>query len=285
VDAALLATWKVADGVVPLANPLSSELGAMRTALLPGLVEALKRNRARQQERVRLFELGRVFHAAAGDGENAANAAPRETPRIAAVACGPASAERWSGKSADVDFYDIKAEVEALLALAAATKVEFRTDSETPFAHPGRSASVWRDGVRIGWVGHLHPRLLKALDIEGEVVAFELDADALARREVARASELSRFPSLRRDLAVVVPEGVAWDALRSSLETALTHRLRDVVVFDQYHGPGLEKGSRSIAMGLILQEVSRTLTDADADQAVADALAALSRDCQATLRT
>jgi phenylalanyl-tRNA synthetase beta chain len=298
VDAGLLATWQVGEGAVPLANALSSELGVMRTSLLPGLVQAMARNRARQVERVRLFELGRVFHvadadaaaaaaadAAAGAGKGRGDGAPRETPRIAAIACGPAHAEGWSGKSAPVDFYDMKREVEALLALAAATHVEFRADAGTPFAHPGRSAAVHRDGERIGWVGHLHPRLLKALDLDGEVVAFELDATALARRTVPRAGEISRFPSVRRDLALLVPEDMPWDALRSSLEKALTHRLREVVLFDQYRGATLDKGSRSLAMGLILQEVSRTLTDADADQAVADALAALSRDCQATLRT
>jgi phenylalanyl-tRNA synthetase beta chain len=267
---------------VVLANALSSELGVMRTSLLPGLVEALKRNRARQVERVRLFELGRVFHAA--DASDPRDGAPRETQRIAAIATGPAHAEQWSGKSAPVDFYDMKREVEALLALSAATHVEFRGDAGLPYAHPGRSAAVHRDGERIGWVGHLHPRLAKALDLDDEVVAFELDVDALTLRTVPKAGELSRFPSVRRDLALVVPEDMPWDALRSSLERTLTHRLRDVVLFDQYRGATLDKGSRSLAMGLILQEVSRTLTDADADQAVADALAALSRDCQATLR-
>ena len=281
VDASLLETWGVADGGIALANPLSSELGVMRTALLPGLVEALKRNRARQLDRVRLFELGNVFHAAPAAQ---VAATPRETLHIAAVASGAAHAEQWSGKSVDADFYDMKAQVQTLLALADAGNVEFRADAETPFGHPGRSASVWRDGERIGWVGHLHPRLLKALDVEGELVAFELELEPVARRAIARAGEISRYPSVRRDLALLVPEATTWDALRSSLFVALTHRLRDVVVFDQYRGPGLEKGSKSLAMGLILQEVSRTLTDADADQAVADALAAMARDCNATLR-
>jgi phenylalanyl-tRNA synthetase beta chain len=282
VDASLLAGWQLGEGAVALANALSSELGVMRTSLLPGLVEALKRNRARQVERVRLFELGRVFHAA--DASDPRDGAPRETQRIAAIATGPAHAEQWSGKSAPVDFYDMKREVEALLALSAATHVEFRADAGLPYAHPGRSAAVHRDGERIGWVGHLHPRLAKALDLGDEVVAFELDVDALTLRSVPKAGEVSRFPSVRRDLALVVPEDMPWDALRSSLEKALTHRLQGVVLFDQYRGATLDKGSRSLAMGLILQEVSRTLTDADADQAVADALAALSRDCQATLR-
>ncbi len=275
LDADALATWQLQAGAVALANPLTAELGVMRTSLLPGLVSALGRNRARQQARVRLFELGRVFHQAEG--------APRETPRIAAVACGPAQAEQWSAADRDVDFYDLKAQVEALLALAGA-QAEFRPD-ERPYGHPGRSASVWRDGVMIGWVGHLHPGLAKALDLDGEVVGFELDLAAVAARAVPRAGELSRFPSVRRDIALVVPEATPWAALEASLRTALGGLLREVRLFDRYVGPGLDSGSKSLAMGLILQDVSRTLTDRDADQAVATALEALAKDCGARLRS
>ncbi|WP_374473233.1 phenylalanine--tRNA ligase subunit beta [Arenimonas sp.] len=275
LDAATLATWQLDAGAVALANPLTAELGVMRTALLPGLVAALGRNRARQQPRVRLFELGKVFHLADG--------APRETPRIAAVACGPQSAEQWALDDREVDFFDLKAEVEGLLALAGA-RAEFRPDG-SPWGHPGRSASVWRDGQRIGWVGHLHPRLAKALDLDGEVVGFELDLAPLATRDVPRAGELSRFPSVRRDIALVVPETTPWAGLEASLQAALGGLLREVVLFDRYVGPGLESGSKSLAMGLILQDVSRTLTDRDADQAVATALEALARDCGARLRS
>ena len=275
VDGELLAAWQLQEGAVALANPLSGELGVMRTSLLPGLVAALGRNRARQQPRVRLFELGRVFHLTA--------AAPLETPRIAAVACGRQAAEQWTADDREVDFYDLKADVEALLALADAT-AEFRPDA-SPFGHPGRSASVWRDGQRIGWVGHLHPGLAKALDLDGEVLGFELDLAPLAGRAVPRASELSRYPSVRRDIALVVPEATPWAALRASLETALGPLLREVRLFDRYVGPGLDSGSKSLAMGLILQDVSRTLTDRDADQAVATALEALAKDCGARLRS
>jgi len=275
LDADTLAAWQLQAGAVALANPLTAELGVMRTSLLPGLVSALARNRARQQARVRLFELGRVFHLSED--------APRETPRIAAVACGPARAEQWTADDRDVDFYDLKAQVEGLLALAGA-RAEFRPD-DRPHGHPGRSASVWREGVMIGWVGHLHPGLAKALDLDGEVVGFELDLAAVAGRAVPRAGELSRFPSVRRDIALVVPETTPWAALEASLRAALGGLLREVRLFDRYVGPGLESGSKSLAMGLILQDVSRTLTDRDADQAVATALEALAKDCGARLRS
>ena len=274
VDAQLLAAWQLQEGAVELANPLSSELGVMRTSLLPGLVSAAVRNRSRQVGRVRLFEIGRVFHRSTD--------APRETQRIAAIACGPARAEQWSASNTEVDFYDLKAEVEGLFGLSAAN-AEFQPASD-PFGHPGRSATVWRDGKRVGWVGHLHPRLVQALDLEGEVIAFELDVEPLCARNVPRATEISRFPSVRRDLALVVPESMQWSQLRATLFSTLQQRLHDVVLFDQYRGPGLEIGTKSLAMGLILQEVSRTLTDTDADQAVSDALLALARDCNATLR-
>ena len=156
---------------------------------------------------------------------------------------------------------------------------------DRPFGHPGRSASVWRDGAMIGWVGHLHPGLAKALDLDGEVVGFELDLAAVAARAVPRAGELSRFPSVRRDIALVVPDPTPWSALEASLRAALGPVLREVVLFDRYVGPGLEPGSKSLAMGLILQDVSRTLTDRDADQAVATALEALAKDCGARLRS
>ena len=130
----------------------------------------------------------------------------------------------------------------------------------------------------------MHPRVARALDLDGDVLVFELDVEALAERPVPRAAELSRFPFVRRDLAVVVREGTPWATLESSLRGALGELLDDVIVFDQYVGPGLEPGFKSLAMGLILQDRSRTLTDLDADQAVARALAALDQDCGARLR-
>ena len=276
MDAGTLQTWGLTADAVALANPLTAELGVMRTALLPGLVDSLRRNVARQQHRVRLFELGRVFHAQA----NAA--APLETRRIAAVACGPAHGETWDGSRREVDFHDVKGDLERLLALAG-LRADFRP-SDAAHGHPGRSADIWLGEARIGWIGHLHPRLLRALDLDHEVVAFELDLDPAASRAVPRAGELSRFPSVRRDIALVVPDAVSWATVEAGLRAALGARLRELVLFDRYVGPGLDAGSRSLAIGLILQDVSRTLTDLDADQAVGDAVAALARDHGARLR-
>ncbi|MDI9240777.1 phenylalanine--tRNA ligase subunit beta [Lysobacter sp. LF1] len=276
VDADLLTKWGLTDGGVPLANPLSAELGVMRTALLPGLVAALARNAARQQPRVRLFEVGNVFRANGTD-------APIETTRIAAVACGDAAAEQWAATARPVGFHDIKGDLESLAALAGAA-LEFRP-SQPVWAHPGRSADVYRDGVKLGWIGQLHPRLQRALELDVDVVAFELDFAPLFSRAVPRAGSLSRFPSVRRDLAFVVPEAVQWNAISDAVKRAAGPSLRDLVLFDRYQGKGVEAGFKSLAMGLILQDESRTLTDRDVDSAVASVTTALQQEYGAAIRS
>jgi phenylalanyl-tRNA synthetase beta chain len=273
VDASLLQAWQLGDKAVELANPLSAELGTMRTSLLPGLVEALKRNVARQQARVRLFEVGHTF----ASGQD-------ETLRIAGAATGTVRGEQWGEGKRAIEFHDVKGDLESLLALGGSIANIRYTPAQVAWLHPGKSAEVHRGTQRLGLIGQIHPRVARALDLDGDVLVFELDVDALSERPVPRAGELSRFPSVRRDLAVVVRESTPWATLEGSLRGALGDLLGDVLVFDQYVGPGLEAGFKSLAMGLILQDRSRTLTDLDADQAVARALAALDRDCGARLR-
>jgi phenylalanyl-tRNA synthetase beta chain len=279
VDAGLLATWQAQAGAVPLANPLSAELGVMRTQLLPGLVAALARNVARQQSRVRLFELGKVFRSAeSGQSEQA----PMETLRIAAVACGEASAEQWGLPARRVDFHDLKGDLDNLAALSGA-KFEYRA-AQPAWAHPGRAAEVLREGAVLGAIGELHPRLQQAIGLDHPVVAFELDLDPLRQRAVPRARTLSRFPSVRRDLAFVVAQDVPWEAVAGTVRSAAGEALRDLQLFDRYVGKGVESGFKSLAMGLILQEDSRTLTDREVDAVVADVTAALESAHAARIR-
>ena len=278
VDAELLKQWGLDGAQVPLANPLSAELAVMRPQLLPGLVAALRRNAARQAGRVRLFELGRVFHPQAGEGKPA----PVETLQVAAAVCGDADALQWGTATRKVDFHDLKGDLESLAAASGAV-LEFRP-SQRPFGHPARSADVWRDGACIGWIGQLHPRLARALDIDVDVIAFELDVKPLLARQVPRAGELSRFPSVRRDLAFLVPDEVTWSALAATIRTAVGPLLRDVVLFDRYVGQGVDPGFKSLAMGLILQDKSRTLTDRDVDAVVAEVVAAIEREHRARIR-
>jgi len=226
---------------------------------------------------VRLFELGKVFAQA-----DAAGAAPVETLRVAAAVAGDAGAEQWGDATRPVDYFDLKGDLEALAAVAGARLTFVR--STAPHGHPGRSADVLRDDARVGWIGELHPRLLRALDIDVPVVAFELDASALQARPLPRVTGLSKFPSVRRDLAIVAPESVDWAALEATVRTSAGPLLADVRLFDRYAGQGVETGFRSLAMGLILQESSRTLTDRDVDAVVADVVAALARGHHAKIR-
>ena len=272
----LLEHWALVEGAVPLANPLSADLAVMRTSLLPGLVQALRHNLHRQQERIRLFETGLVFNHARGE--------LLQEPRVAAVACGRAAAESWAVDKRELDFYDIKADFESLLRLAGSTAaIEFRP-GDVAWLHPGRSAEIRLDGRTAGWVGALHPRLLKALDLPHDVYVFEGDLSLISAGSVPRAAPLSQFPSSRRDIAVIVPQGVAYAQVEASARAALGQVLKQVFVFDQYCGENLGFGVKSLAIGLILQDDYRTLTDADADECVARAIAALERDCQARLR-
>ncbi|MEP6635020.1 MAG: phenylalanine--tRNA ligase subunit beta, partial [Luteimonas sp.] len=280
VDAALLERWSAGSDAVQLTNPLSGELGVMRTQLLPGLVAALARNAARQQSRVRIFEIGKVFAA------NDANA-PRETQRIAFAACGDALDEQWSDRARIVDFHDLKGDLESLAALSGA-QLAFRP-SLCAWGHPGRSADVHRiDGAggnaRIGWIGELHPRLQRALDLDRAVIAVEVDLAPLQDKALPQARGVSKFPSVRRDLAFVVPEAVAWAAIAASVRKAAGPTLRDLRLFDRYAGKGVESGFKSLAIGLILQDDSRTLTDRDVDAVVADVVATLRRDHDGEIR-
>ena len=276
VAADWVAQWGFADRLVTLANPLSADLAVMRPSLLPGLVEALRRNRARQQDRVRLFEVARVF--AAGDP-------PLETPSLAMAAGGAARAEQWGEAVRPLDFYDLKGELDALLAWGGEpARWSLHADGLPAWLHPGRGARVARDGQTAGYFGTLHPQLAKALDLGPDVQVLELALEPLLARRLPLAEPVARFPSVRRDLAVEVPEAVTWAQAGEVVRRTLGGVLKELRLFDCYRGKGVEPGRKSLAMGLILQEPSRTLTDADADGCVQQAIAALEQACKAKLR-
>ncbi|SDG75822.1 phenylalanine--tRNA ligase subunit beta [Dyella sp. 333MFSha] len=277
LSADLLKTWGVDHAWVPLANPLSADLAVMRTSLLPGLVEALRHNRARQQERVRLFELARSFHATGG--------APDEIGRVAVVASGNARAEQWGEASRTVDFFDLKGDLDALIAhTGEPARWSVDTDDLPSWLHPGRGARVLRDGLPAGYLGALHPALAKALDLGPDVHVMELALEPVLARRLPSAARVARFPAVRRDIAVELPEDVSWSAVEAAVRGALGEVLREIRLFDRYAGKGIDEGRKSLAMGLILQDASRTLTDEDADARVAEAVGALEKTCKARLR-
>lgn len=276
VGADLLGRWGFDKNLVPLANPLSADLAVMRPSLLPGLIEALSHNRARQQERVRLFELGRTF--AAGDP-------PVETPSLAIVACGSARAEQWGEPVRVLDFYDLKGELDAIVAWGGEPqRWSVHADGLPGWLHPGRAARVSFDGTTVGYLGAVHPQLAKALDLGADVHVLELALEPLLTRRLPSATPVPRFPSVRRDIAVDLPEEVSWAQVEQAVRTSLGERLKSLTLFDRYSGKGVEAGRKSLAMGLILQDASRTLTDVDADQCVGDAVSALEKACKAKLR-
>ncbi|WP_435105823.1 phenylalanine--tRNA ligase subunit beta [Arhodomonas sp. AD133] len=260
-----------------LANPLSAEMGVMRTTLWPGLVRAVVHNQNRQATRVRLFESGLRFRGADG-------ASLEQTAMLAGIATGEVLPEHWTERARPVDFFDIKGDVEALIALTGEPST-FRFAAEThPALHPGQSARVYRGDRAIGWVGALHPQLEKPLELAGRTYVFELELEALAEARVPAFEALSRFPSIRRDLAVVVDEDVTADRLREVIAASAGDWLRDVVVFDVYRGKGVEEGRKSLAMGLILQDSSRTLTDEDVEASIERVVERLGHELNAALR-
>jgi phenylalanyl-tRNA synthetase beta chain len=279
VDDRLLDNWQLGGARVALANPLSAELAVMRPSLLPGLVEALSYNRARQQERVRLFELGRSFHEKTTDFSG-------EVDRLAMAMVGSADTEQWGAGKRPADFHDLKGDLEALIALGGEShRWCFEPATDVAWLHPGRAARILRDGVQVGLAGALHPTVQKALDLGNEPVhVAEIQLDALRQARVPVAAPRSRFPYVRRDIAVLVDAEVPYAALANTVSESVGELLEDLLVFDEYRGKGLPDGLKSIAMGLILRHPSRTLTDEDADLAIASAVQALKQAFRAELR-
>jgi phenylalanyl-tRNA synthetase beta chain len=265
---------------IALANPIASDLSVMRVSLWPGLLKAALENQHHQQDRIRLFEHGSRFVASAGSADRVS--ATREIDTLAGVACGHRLPEQW-GLPRDmrqpVDFFDVKGDVEALLAGTGA-RAEFTFEpGELACLHPGRAARIERKGQAVGWLGELHPSLVKALEFTYPPVLFELDVDAALRLELPAYREVSRFPQVRRDLAVVVDESVALSSLTERVTFTASSLLRDLRVFDVYRGPGVEAGRKSVALGLIFQDISRTLTEDD----VAGIMAAVVADLRVSL--
>ena len=259
-----------------LSNPISSEMSVMRASLWPGLVAAAAANYARQQDRVRLFEMSKSFHGKLG--------AHNEVVRIAGLASGPTRPEQWSSTSENVDFFDIKADVEVLLELSARDESVRFSAAEHPALQPGQTANIIRGDEIIGVIGKLHPRLAKRYDLKRPVYLFELDAVKTLRSSAPSARSISKFPAIRRDIAVVVDDAVSSAELVDAIAASSPGLIQGVRIFDIYKGDGIEAGRKSVAIGLILQETSRTLTDDDADAAMTAAVKNLHDQFAAVLR-
>jgi phenylalanyl-tRNA synthetase beta chain len=276
VDAESDAALTGAQSNLVLSNPISSDMSVMRGSLWMGMLRATATNTARQQGRVRLFEIGKSFHGELGKHI--------EVLRIAGVATGPVSPEQWGCKSESIDFFNIKSDVSALLQLALDTSEISYAPVTHPALQPGQAANVIRDNEVIGLLGKLHPRHAKGFDLKRDVFLFELDASAALASAAPKAKAVSKYPSIRRDIAVVVDDKVTADQLIEAVASSAPDLISNVSIFDIYTGPGIEAGLKSVALGLILQETSRTLTDVDADAAMTAVVRKLKDKFAAELR-
>jgi phenylalanyl-tRNA synthetase beta chain len=251
----------------------------MRVSLWPGLLRAALENQHRQQDRIRLVERGTRFEMQHGN--------TREIDTLAGIALGARLPEQWAvtkDQRGPVDLYDVKSDLAALFAATGeADSFSFRAAPHSAL-HPGRAARVLRRGEEVGWIGELHPTLVKALDFTYPPVLFELNIDAALAARRPPYQEISRFPQVRRDLAVVVDEGVTLSSLAERVTLAASSLLRDLRIFDVYRGPGLEQGRKSVALGLIFQDISRTLTDDDVERLMASVVADLRENLNARIR-
>jgi phenylalanyl-tRNA synthetase beta chain len=276
VDPALQARINPDRMPVALANPISSEMAEMRTSLWPGLLTVVQYNLNRQKSRLRFFEYGLRFYSQAGE--------IHQDRMLAGVITGTRLPEHWDAKAVPVDFFDIKGDVEALLALTGRAAAFTFVAAGHPALHPGQSAQLRRGDRPVGWLGRVHPSLANLLDLSPDSFVFELEYAALESGRLARFQPISRFPSIRRDLAVVVDAGLGVAELQSVVKQAAGDFLQELLVFDVYRGKGIESGRKSIAFGLILQDYSRTLTEQDIDGVVTRVTGQLKKEFGATLR-
>ncbi len=247
---------------IRLANPIASQMSVMRSSLIPGLAANLAANRNRQQSRVRLFEVGRCFERKAG-GEPVEGF--HQPVRLAVLAAGPALPEQWGAPLRQVDFYDVKGDLEALFGTAT---LEFRTVAH-PALHPGRAAAVHRDGRFIGIVGELHPVWVDRYELGTAPVVFELELDAVLEDEVPAYREISRFPAVARDVALIVDSQWSVARVLEVMRQSAPAIVQSIELFDVYHGKGIEPEKRSLAFRVLMQDTQRTLEDAEVDAAVA----------------
>jgi phenylalanyl-tRNA synthetase beta chain len=261
-------------GVVSLANPISADMADMRTTLWSGLVKALEYNQKRQQSRIRFFETGLRFI-------QTDNGIVQE-PMLAGIVNGLRNREAWANGKEQVDFYDVKADVESLLGLVAG-EFEFVAGQNSAL-HPGQSAQILNDGRPVGWIGLMHPAVQKSLDLNGSVYLFELCLNEVAQGNLPKFKEFSKFPEVRRDLAIIINEKTSFSDVRNIVRESAGEFLKNVTVFDVYQGKGIVPESKSLAIGLNWQHSSRTLNDEEIAQTFDSVVNALKEKLNATLR-
>ncbi|MDF2642721.1 MAG: pheT [Pseudomonas sp.] len=259
-----------------LANPISNDMAAMRSSLWPGLVKALQHNLNRQQDRVRMFESGLRFVGQLGE--------LKQEPMLAGVVCGSRLPEGWAQGRDVVDFFDVKADVEAVLGFAGALDDFTFSPGQHPALHPGQTARIERDGREVGFLGAIHPELARTLGLDRPVFVFELVLAEVATGRLPKFHELSRFPEVRRDLALLADRDVAASAVLDVIRENAGEWLTDLRLFDVYQGKGIDPHRKSLAVGLTWQHPSRTLNDDEVNATTLAILTSLEERLNATLR-
>ena len=279
VDPALQALISPEHTPHTLANPIASDMAQMRLSLWPGLIRALLYNQNRQQERVRLFEIGRRFLAKPDGGTD-------EQPVIAGIVTGPVFPEQWGAKMRAADFFDVKGDVEALLALGGQRRYQFRP-GQHPALHPGQVAEIALLGTAnetVGLIGTLHPDIQAKTGLEKSAILFELHLSALQASIIPQFQEISRYPAIRRDLALILADGLPAQAVLDHVRKTAGPLLVNLELFDEYRGEGIDSGRKSLALGLTFQDTSRTLNESDVEAVVGRVVSGLKTSFDAQLR-
>lgn len=271
------------DGLT-LPHPISADMSVMRLSLWSGLLPAVVNNQKRQQSRVRLFETGLRFTP-----DNSAPMDIRQEPMLAGVISGTVAGESWNEQARAVDFYDAKADVEAILAKCVdASSFRFEpVNSEDPICvalHPGQAAAIYRNDELVGYLGAVHPAAEKALGLNGKTFVFELTLAGITQRALPEAQPVSKYPANRRDIAVIVSEQTNAGKVLTEIEKIGGNQLVDLNLFDVYRGDGIEDGSKSLAISLVLQDVERTLEEQDISNKLDQVVDMLKEQFDATLR-
>ncbi len=273
VDAAWEADFAGNTNPVALANPIASQMSVMRSTLAGGLVNCLAHNLSHKHARARLFEVGCCFMKNASGGYH-------QPLRVGGISYGDARHEQWGLKGRPGDFYDIKSDIEAFLA---PLEGEFRP-AEHPALHPGRSARILIGGMTAGWIGELHPRWQQKYDLPLVPVLFELDFEAISERGLPAFQETSKFPPVRRDIAAEIDEEVSYQAVLEGLRRGQPAIVTEIGLFDIYRGTGVEKGKKSLAFRVLLQDTRKTLTDAEVESAISQLRRTLQHQFNAKFR-
>jgi phenylalanyl-tRNA synthetase beta chain len=261
---------------VALSNPISADMAVMRTSLLPGLVAAVQRNTNRQQPRTRLFETGLRFI----QGDEGL----RQVPTLAMVVTGQRFGESWAVAGEATDFFDLKGDLESLLTLTRNGDSYQFVASQRPALHPGQTALVTRNGQDVGYIGTLHPGAQAELGLNTSLLACEIDLEAVLEGTLPSFTELSKFPEVRRDLAVIVDKSVPAADLMENVRAVAGAYLTELRLFDVYEGKGIDPKRKSLAMGLTFRDQSRTLSDEDVNLAVDQVIDSLEKNYKAELR-